>query len=696
MLRAALPLGLCLATVAPIVAQVAAQAPREPSSLRAAGVREGSLRLGSLTQPATPAAVPPAAAPPVQGPAGQPPPYQPPSMRFDSTGMTLLDAIRLTLQHDPVIKLREASADQQAGVLQIQKGLFDTVFRANGSWGREQSELTDSVKADQQETRDKLAAAIVEVTDLTNSLTAAGALLRDRNGAFNNPQGFNLSTIKDQNVLNQMTILQSELILYKDILASSQLTDATVRQDIINLREVTVGKNIDAFNAQQATIAGLPGQLQTKLNNLGPTPEEQWDKRTVMIFEGNKLFRSGISVRPFVDLRYQEQNFVGKDSTDTEFGGMGVEPISNGKIGFDIVLPLLRGAGGDSVAAAERAARYDLEASRLAVMFQKSQSVLTTIQAYWDARAAADQVDVLRRSVEIEGELASLTRSLIAANEKPRSDEARVLAATADARSRYEGAQRQLNDARIALAQVMGVALADALAIPLARDPYPQPPADLTIDPAVYANFVRDAVGRRFDRQAVLKSEASGKALLRGAQIDVRPLLNVNASGWGTSVQQSSFSYPDWVFRSGSVGLDFEKPFGNNTARGLVEARRSALRSTQIDSANLERLIALSVIQLSESLKVAASRLKAAEEAVRNYELTMTNEQARLKSGDASLLDSILTEQQITSARLSYIAARQEYATLLAALRHEAGLLVQDGSVDGLQVVSVPPALMGR
>ena len=329
------------------------------------------------------------------------------------------------------------------------------------------------------------------------------------------------------------------------------------------------------------------------------------------------------------------------------------------------------------------------------MLFQQSQSVLATIQAYWQARAAADQVDVLRRSVEVQGELGTITRALIAANEKPRSDEARILAATADARSRYEGAQKQLTDARITLAQVMGVSLADALSLPLASDPYPQPPADWQIDPQVYAAFIKEAVARRFDRQAALKSEASGKALVEGARRDTRPFLDVNASAWGTSVHENR-QLNTWVFRSGSLGLSYVKPIGNNSAAGLVDERVASLHQTEIDSANLERLIGLTVVQLSESLKVAADRLRSSEEAVRNYDQTITNEQARFRTGDSSLLDTILTEQQTTSARLAYIAAQQEYASLLAALRHEAGLLVQDGSVDGSQLVTVPPALVRR
>ena len=387
---------------------------------------------------------------------------------------------------------------------------------------------------------------------------------------------------------------------------------------------------------------------------------------------------------------------MGKSSIDPAFGGMGIAPVYLGQIGFDVVLPLLRGAGRTSVAAAEIAAKYDLEASRMAVLHQQSQSVFQTIQAYWDARAAADQVEVLRRSVELQGELANMTRSLIAANEKPRSEEARILASSADARSRFEAAQRRLSDTRIALATVMGVALADALFTPLAADPFPAPPDGLEANPQAYAAFIQESIGRRYDRQASLKAEASGKALVDGARIDTRSLLNINASGWGTSAHESSPRYNKWVFRSGSVGADYAVPFGNNQALGRLAQARSALNQTKIDTANLERTIALNITQDIESLKIAAGRLKIAEEAVRNYDQTIKNEQARFKNGDATLVDTILTEQQTTSARLALVTAQQEYTTLLAALRYEAGLLVQDNDVNVSTLVAVPAALLKR
>lgn len=631
-----------------------------------------------------------------QAPPGQQAPYQPPSMRFDGPGLTLADAVRLTLQNDPTIKLRDADVAFRQGLLRSQRGLFDYIFKTTGTFSRTQSELLDSEKLEQIEVRDDLRTAIVEVTDLSNSLLTAGALLRDRNLALNNPGSMNLSTIKDKNVFNQMSILQAELLLYRDILASPLLTDATVRADIINLREQTIGKNIDAFTAQQTAIASAPGQLQNKLDNLGPAPNERWIKQGRFTADVNKLFRTGLTIRPFADLSYNKQNFVGKDRTSTEFGGAGIEPLSQGQIGFDVVLPLLRGAGRDNVAAAETASQFDLEASRLAMLFQQSQSVLTTVQAYWQARAAADRVEVLRRSVEVQGQLGNVTRAMIAADEKPRSEEARSLAMTADVRARYESAQRQLIEARINLAQVMGVALADALSIPLASDAFPEPPAGLQGETQAYAGFVSESVARRFDHQAAVKAESSRKTILLGARKNVRPFLDVSASGWGTSVQQSSLSYPDWVFRSGRVGISYEQFLGNNVAKGTVAAREASANQAQIEATNIARVVSLRVIQLAESLKVAADRLRSAAEAVTSYEQTIAAEQTRFRAGDSSLLDTILTEQQTLAARLAYLAAQQEYAQLLASLRHEAGLLVQDGNVDPSQLVVPPPVLVRR
>ena len=119
-------------------------------------------------------------------------------MRFEADGVDVARCGQASrCRTTPAIKLRDTDILFQQGVLRTEKGLFDGVFRIDGNFARNQSELLDSQKQDQQKTRDDLSSAITDVTRLSDSLTAAGALLQDKNQAFNNSSSWNLSTIKD-------------------------------------------------------------------------------------------------------------------------------------------------------------------------------------------------------------------------------------------------------------------------------------------------------------------------------------------------------------------------------------------------------------------------------------------------------------------------------------------------------------------
>lgn len=238
----------------------------------------------------------------------------------------------------------------------------------------------------------------------------------------------------------------------------------------------------------------------------------------------------------------------------------------------------------------------------------------------------------------------------------------------------------------------MGVALADALSIPLASDAFPEPPAGLQGETQAYAGFVSESVARRFDHQAAVESQVLAER--RFCWAPARTSVDFpRCVGLGLGHQRAAVvaELSDWVFRSGRVGISYEQFLGNNVAKGTVAAREASANQAQIEATNIARVVSLRVIQLAESLKVAADRLRSAAEAVTSYEQTIAAEQTRFRAGDSSLLDTILTEQQTLAARLAYLAAQQEYAQLLASLRHEAGLLVQDGNVDPSQLVVPPP-----
>lgn len=118
------------------------------------------------------------------------------------------------------------------------------------------------------------------------------------------------------------------------------------------------------------------------------------------------------------------------------------------EVGIGLTVPLLRGRGGGLVSAEEDAAQWARQASRDALEHQKAVSVLTVVRAYWGYVAATRRVAVLRDAEDRAQRLLEETRTLIAANERPRADETRVRANYASKHASRLAGEARLIDAR--------------------------------------------------------------------------------------------------------------------------------------------------------------------------------------------------------------------------------------------------------
>jgi outer membrane protein TolC len=621
--------------------------------------------------------------------------YRPPVMRFDDKGIPLIEAVRLTLANDPNIKLRTTDLELQTGVAQQATGQFDWTLHGTAKFQHQQQELRDSQKRDLQKQRDDLDRAIPIVTAKRD---AYGQALNNLNNPVlnSNPGSVDLSGgISDTDVKNEMDLLKAQLILIQDLI--NKTADGKLRQDFSDLRTQAIERSVSRFQSLYDAVKTQPEELRQLRADLGDTPQEQWSNTGSLSVELDKQFRSGITIKPYTSLDYSAANYVGKSSWDPAKGGLGVKDAYNTKVGFDVILPLGRGRGRDDVAATETAALVQAEARKLLIVHQETDSVLQTMLAYWDLRAAMDQQEVLERSVKLEGELLNLTRQLIKAQDVARAEETRVLAAYANSQAGLEAGLRRVSDARVNLARLMGVAIDDARLAPLAAEPLPQPPAGLS--GTGLTQLAGAAANRRFDYRAANKAQDAGLILTKGAKLETRRVFNLTVGGWGTSVSEDKPKLGSWAFRSGHATLDFEVPFGNDTQQGLFLQQQASLHQATISATDLARTISLNVFQAGEALRLAVDKIKSADEAVRYYDKTIDDERAKLRSGDSTLIDTILTEQQTTAARMARITALQEYAGLLARLRFESGLLVEEarggGNVITNDIMTVPAALVG-
>jgi outer membrane protein TolC len=352
-------------------------------------------------------------------------------------------------------------------------------------------------------------------------------------------------------------------------------------------------------------------------------------------------------------------------------------------------VPLLRGGGRVSVGAPEEAASIDLEASEAILKHTASVSALNTAAAFWGLVAAEQRVGVQQRSVELQNQLLGLTDELIAGDQIPRVERSRSLAAQANARSQLDAAERDLVSARLGLARTIGVDVVNQSNAPLAAGTFPPPPTVDEVRAIDSASLADGAVEDRYDREAARRLVDSGLVLAEAARHDLADRLDLGLTLSANALGEKSFSeaIDRWSGPGGSLALAYEKFIGNRGAEGLLGQQEALWRQRQISAGDLERTIRIAIVQTLGSLEQAIARLTEAESAARYAQETIDAEVEKLRAGASTLIDTIQTEQQRTSADLNVLAARQQVATLVSQLAFEAGQLVGgDGDTSSVRV----------
>ncbi|MDQ2871363.1 MAG: TolC family protein [Acidobacteriota bacterium] len=597
-----------------------------------------------------------------------PPPYDPPVLTFPDNRISLIDAVRLTLRHDPNIKLSEQQTRLQEGVAQTETGRFDLTLLGNLNFSLTQTALTRSQVIAEEKRRTDIQKTISDITQTRDTATNA---IGEYQRLAADPTGFRLTDTGEQ---TQFDVLNTTI---------RNTADPEVRALYENLRTDLIARGL-ATNQQifSRSLTELAIQQQ-RLADLGPLPKENQSISGTIGLQLVQPARNGITPGVIFNGSFESDRFKGKRN-NADFGGKGSEDVYSYSVGFTVDALLLRGRGIDATGAPERAALIDYDASELTFKHSASVSVLNTIAAYWSLVAAQEQLDIARKSVELQNRRVEVTNALISGDEIPRSERARVLASQAGDQSLVFNAARAVNEARVNLARAMGLSVLEEANAPLASDPFPGPADPAVLRRASPDELITSAVDRRYDRLAARKLIESGGVLLRAAETDLRPRLDLHSQITAGTVAERRIGNTGhgWSAPSFSVALDFEKPFGNHAAKGRLEQRDATLKQRSITATDLDRNIKANVVQFLRSLQETADQVQRAREAVDYYGRTIESENEMFRSGQSSLIDTILTQQLQTGALITYALARQQYATLLAQLRFESGTLVREGPRD--------------
>jgi len=604
------------------------------------------------------------------------PGYRPPVYR-DAT-ISLMEAVRITLEHEPTIRLQTESTEFSRGVAQEATGQFDTALLGDFSYEFVQEELNSQAIAAEEKKREDLREVAEESSRAASEAQFAYDCLAEViDDPENPPECDNPDTEGPDFVQEgvQLGILNEMIANAETPEEAANLTE--LRDDWLQALLQTTGDDVTAANEAH-------GRAQERLDKLGEVPEIEENYSGALSLRLRKPYRSGIVITPYFDLSGSGTGYKGKPK-NADFGGKGITDSYNSTLGFSIEMPLARGKGEESVAAFERASLIDYDASLDALTHSASASVFSTIISYWNVVAAQQTLEIWKQSLTLQNRLVELTDALIETEELAAAELSQTQARQADVQAQVEDSRRALHAARVSLAQVIGLEVPDETAAPLAADSFPTPESDV-LQRASSAAMANHAVGMRYDYKSAIQVQESGKVLWKAAVIDLKPQVDLTLDAFYSGYDENGNVLKgiegallgNWTGPSGSVALAIDWPVQNNVQLGQLQQRRAAYRQRAISTVDLARTIRSGVVLALGALRESADQILLNGQAVEFYRKSIDAEVEKLRLGSSTVSNTILTEQRMTSALLGLINSQKTYAQLLAQLRFETGTLISE------------------
>jgi outer membrane protein TolC len=346
---------------------------------------------------------------------------------------------------------------------------------------------------------------------------------------------------------------------------------------------------------------------------------------------------------------------------------------------LSLTQPLLRGFGNEVGLAAlrsEQLGRKELERARDDTA---SQTLSTTLQAYWEVWYAQQALDIQREARTLVGQQRDETRRKVAAGSAAEVDLLSWDTRVAELDQNVLAAQVQLQQSSVELRRAMGLASA-AASFDLSGAKLPKFEAYLPEESLAAAQEASYALLRQ--RLSLERAELA----LRSVDDSSRPRLDLqawvqtqglgNQSASGAFEQLGKFGNP-----SANVGLSFELPLSERHEAQLGSARLAVTAAQQRLEAARQQAVADTEVELA-TLSQATQNIALAQASAEVSSRSVAAQHKRLDSGSATALEVREAEDSLRRARLSVERERVNAIKAQVRLAHLTGnLLAQWGVV---------------
>lgn len=404
--------------------------------------------------------------------------------------------------------------------------------------------------------------------------------------------------------------------------------------------------------------------------------------------EISKLFETGISASVGIsDVRDIQKNL----STTSR-------PNRNmSQVNLSVNVPLLKNAGAVSAAGRLNAARKQQEAAVEDYKFFLTALANNAIAAYWDYRLAIDSVKIRETSRDRVMRITNEVNKFVSDPDpkkaaKLREQLAQVVYTAEGARVNKSRMvieyQQYMEQAKTNFALTLGVPPEqfNTLAQPSDEIPDAIIPANFDVNSS-RATWRKAAIEHRLDLQAVKLRQQAAEFIVKKAQRDLYPQVDLNASiGYqgleeGNKIDNMWNSFgnnvndPNW-----SAGVEFRYPIGNQVAEGVLDSSKANYKQAELSVYQKTREIDAGVDINVGYIDRYIQAISKAEQATKEYKEALAAWKRTPLTDPSAILGMLQTESQYTEALLTVLTIRTEYTKLVADIRFKTGLLGKTGA----------------
>ena len=325
---------------------------------------------------------------------------------------------------------------------------------------------------------------------------------------------------------------------------------------------------------------------------------------------------------------------------------------------FELVQPLLRGAGATAFEAPIRQAEQQRDAAALTQEARARDLVVAIAQAYWQVAFAWRQLEVRKASLELADKQLAYTEGAIRTEKVARSEALAVQQAIAVRKQDVIAGEQEVYERSVALRQLGGLEIGpDALAVTTEALP-------AKVDAA--ALDVAAVLGAAYDHSAELAALAATR---RAAEIAVAAADNAASSRLDLDVSggPSQANRDVGKLLSSDVGyqvnasLTFDHSIERRTERGGQQVARAALLQAKLAERDARAKLAVRATRAVQRARAALASIALGSEAIGLAEQNIAAEQKRFELGKSTNFEVLRRQDELEQSRLRHASAVADY-----------------------------------